>query len=385
MGDKLAAKALAARGRRADAARLGRVPTPAEIGYPLLVKAARAAAARACGSCARRASCPRRWPRRREAAGGFGDDRVFLERYLRARAPRRDPDPRRHARQRRLLRRARVLDPAPPPEDRRGVALAAPSTTRCARGMGDAALRPRRALGYVGAGTVEFLVDDGRRVLLPRGEHAPAGRASRHRGGDRPRPGARQLRSPRASRCDAASTTCRGHAIEVRLYAEDPSTDFLPATGTLAAFAPAEPAVRWDSGVAAGSGRADFDPMLAKVIAHAPTRREAAGRLALALERTCTARSRTATSSWRCCASGVRRRRLHTGFIERTRATPGDRRCRHRRCRCGARSRRTASCARVLGSIPTGWRNNPAVDQLVDLVHGGWRLRVRYRLGRVGI
>jgi propionyl-CoA carboxylase alpha chain len=73
----------------------------------------------------------------------------------------------------------------------------------------------------------------------------------------------------------------------VRLYAEDPDNDFLPATGTLSAYRPAdEPVVRWDSGVEEGSVvGVDFDPMLAKVIAHGPTRAEAAGRLALALER----------------------------------------------------------------------------------------------------
>ena len=67
--------------------------------------------------------------------------------------------------------------------------------------------------------------------------------------------------------------------------AEDPSSGFLPATGTLAAFAPAgEPAVRFDSGVEAGTTiGVDFDPMLAKVIAHAPTRREAAAKLARAM------------------------------------------------------------------------------------------------------
>ena len=78
-----------------------------------------------------------------------------------------------------------------------------------------------------------------------------------------------------------------GSAIEARLYAEDPDNGFLPATGTLSAYRPAdEPAVRWDSGVEQGSVvGVDFDPMLAKVIAYGPTRVEAAGRLALALER----------------------------------------------------------------------------------------------------
>src|SRR5690606_12650525 len=86
---------------------------------------------------------------------------------------------------------------------------------------------------------------------------------------------------------DQSAVAASGHAIEARLYAEDPAAGFLPATGTLAAFAPAAtPEVRWDSGVETGSAvGVDFDPMLAKVVAHAPTRAEAAGRLALALER----------------------------------------------------------------------------------------------------
>jgi propionyl-CoA carboxylase alpha chain len=80
--------------------------------------------------------------------------------------------------------------------------------------------------------------------------------------------------------------TWTGHAIEARLYAEDPDRGFLPTTGTLDAFKPAlEPAVRWDSGVVQGSEvGVDFDPMLAKVIAHRPTRSEASAALALALE-----------------------------------------------------------------------------------------------------
>ncbi len=78
-----------------------------------------------------------------------------------------------------------------------------------------------------------------------------------------------------------------GHAIEARLCAEDPAVGFLPATGTLVAFEPAsQPMVRWESGVARGSlVTVAFDPLLAKVIAHAPTRHEAAAKLALALER----------------------------------------------------------------------------------------------------
>jgi propionyl-CoA carboxylase alpha chain len=78
-----------------------------------------------------------------------------------------------------------------------------------------------------------------------------------------------------------------GHAIEARLYAEDPAAGFRPATGTMLDWSPAAaPPCRWDAGVAPGSVvGAEFDPMLAKVIAHAPARTEAALALALALER----------------------------------------------------------------------------------------------------
>jgi propionyl-CoA carboxylase alpha chain len=80
----------------------------------------------------------------------------------------------------------------------------------------------------------------------------------------------------------------RGHAIEVRLYAEDPANDYLPATGTLHRFTPHQaPGIRWDAGVETGTVISPYyDPMLGKVIAYAPTREEASRRLARALERT---------------------------------------------------------------------------------------------------
>ena len=156
--------------------------------------------------------------------------------------------------------------------------------------MGDAALRLGRAMGYQSAGTVEFLVDDesGEFCFLEvntrlQVEHPVTEAVT---GVDLVR---EQLRVAAGERLDLAQSdvTITGHAIEARLYAEDAAAGFLPATGTLAAFRPpAEPAVRWDSGVEAGSVvGVDFDPMLAKVIAHGPTRTEAAGRLARALER----------------------------------------------------------------------------------------------------
>ena len=79
----------------------------------------------------------------------------------------------------------------------------------------------------------------------------------------------------------------RGHAIEARLYAEDPANDFLPATGKIALWEPPElPGVRVDSGVAAGSEVGIYyDPLLAKFIAVGPSRGEAIRRLVAALRR----------------------------------------------------------------------------------------------------
>src|SRR5262249_19554915 len=84
-----------------------------------------------------------------------------------------------------------------------------------------------------------------------------------------------------------ADVSVRGHAIEARVYAEDPSNGFLPTGGRLLEWRPAgDLDVRVESGVEAGTQIAlEFDPMMAKLIAHAPTRREAALRLARALTR----------------------------------------------------------------------------------------------------
>jgi propionyl-CoA carboxylase alpha chain len=227
---------------------------------------------------------------RREAAGAFGDDRVFLERYIgRARhieiqilgdhhgglvhlGERECSIQRRHQ---------KIIEESPS-------SGAVDDGLRSA--MGDAALRLARALGYRSAGTVEFLLDDATHEFFflevntrLQVEHPVTEEVT---GIDLVR---EQLRiaagEPLGNGQEAI--TFRGHAVEARLYAEDPGAGFLPATGTLAAFVPApEPEVRWDSGVEAGSVVGlDFDPMLAKVVAHAPTRDEAASRLARALER----------------------------------------------------------------------------------------------------
>jgi propionyl-CoA carboxylase alpha chain len=187
--------------------------------------------------------------------------------------------------------------------------------------------------------------------------------------------------------------TFSGHAIEVRLYAEDPANGFLPAAGTVEAFEPAPaPAVRWDSGVEAGSVvGTQFDPMLAKVIAHAATRTEAAGRLALALEQlhlggiVTNRHFLAATLRHPAFLAGA----TTTDFIERVVPEPTLR-------LEGAALERAAitavmwmqgenrAGAGVWAGLPTGWRNARLPAERVVLAHGDHELTITYRAQRDG-
>ncbi|MFE1309038.1 acetyl/propionyl/methylcrotonyl-CoA carboxylase subunit alpha [Streptomyces sp. NPDC058755] len=146
------------------------------------------------------------------------------------------------------------------------------------------AVRAARSVSYVGAGTVEFLVADGRAHFLEMNtrlqvEH-PVTEAVF--GLDLV---AEQLRVAEGHPLPAEPPRAQGHAVEARLYAEDPARDWAPQTGTLHRLAvPA--GVRLDTGYTDGDTiGVHYDPMLAKVVAHAPTRAEAIRRLAGALER----------------------------------------------------------------------------------------------------
>ena len=105
--------------------------------------------------------------------------------------------------------RARLLAPAPPPEDRRGVAVAGRRRRAARARWARRRCAVAAAAGYVGAGTVEFLLDAGRRLVLPGAERPPAGRAPGHRGGDAASTWcARSSRSPPASRWSSSRPTC---------------------------------------------------------------------------------------------------------------------------------------------------------------------------------
>jgi propionyl-CoA carboxylase alpha chain len=290
MGDKLAAKEMA---RAAGVATLPSCSDPNEadaIGYPLMVKAVGGGGGRgmrivvdASQLAAAVAGA------RREAASGFDDDRIFLERYV---ASSRHIEIQilgdRHGalvhlgeRECSIQRRhQKLLEESPSPridDDLR-------------QKMTSAALDIARSLDYQSVGTVEFLLDDhtGDFYFLEintrlQVEHPVSEEVT---GIDLVREQIRVAEGePLGYGQDDISFS--GHAIEVRLCAEDPVAGFLPATGTLAAFEPSiTPLVRWECGVERGTTvTTNFDPLLAKVIAHAPTRTQAASLLALALER----------------------------------------------------------------------------------------------------
>ncbi len=264
------------------------------IGYPLLVKPA----AGGGGKGMRVVREPKRLDdalasARREATAAFDDDRMILERFVEG--PRhvevqvlfdgrgeglhlgeRDCSTQR--------RHQKVLEESP-----------SPAVTHAVRErLTGAALRLAGAVGYRSAGTCEFLLTDRGEVFFLemntrlQVEHPVTELVT---GLDLVE---LQLRVAEGHPLDVSQRQVDrrlrdgGHAIEVRLYAEDAEADFLPATGRVERLAwPSGPGIRVDAGIDEGSiVGSRFDPMLAKVIAHGPTRAEALDRLTAALDET---------------------------------------------------------------------------------------------------
>ena len=296
MGDKSAAKALMEKarvplvpgyhGENQDAGfLLGRAEA---IGFPVLIKASAGGGGkgmrivrRGAEFDAALASC------RREAKSAFGDDRVLVERYLER--PRhievqvfgdahgncvhlfeRDCSVQR--------RHQKVLEEAPAPG----------MTDARRREMGEAAVAAAKAIAYTGAGTVEFICEqDGRFYFMEMNtrlqvEHPVTEMIT---GLDLVE---WQLRVAAGERLPRAQEELkiRGHAIEARVYAEDPRREFLPATGRIAhlAFPAASAVVRIDTGVEAGATiTPHYDPMIAKLIVWGEDRTAALARLRAAL------------------------------------------------------------------------------------------------------
>jgi acetyl/propionyl-CoA carboxylase alpha subunit len=298
---------------------------------------------------------------KREAAAAFGDDTVFLERYLpRARHVEiqivGDTHGRVvafHERDCSVQRRhQKVIEEAPSPAVDRDLRAR----------MGAAAIAAGEAVGYVGAGTVEFLLSGTEFFFLEvntrlQVEHPVTELVTGvdlvelqfavAEGGHVPDP-----------------PPIDGWAIEARLYAEDPANDFLPVTGTLTRFE-IDGDVRVDTGVESGSVISPhYDPMIAKVLAHGRTRDEAAARLADALAR---ARVHGMTTNRDFLVNVLRHPEFlggeaDTGFLERHDCSAPLVPSRGLAAAAHALSRQALrrAEARVLSSLPSGWRNNPS-------------------------
>ena len=257
-----------------------------EIGFPVIVKAAAGGGGKGMRVVQHGRARRRARHRAAEAQKAFGDAGGVPREVHRRPAPRGDPGARRHAAHR-SSRRTRVLDPAAAPEAGRGGALGR-GDPELRAAMGAAAVAAARAVGYRGAGTCEFLLDRGRRVLLPRDEYPDPGRASGHRDGLRVDLVREQLRIARGL-ADGGAAGCvrpRGWAIECRITSEDPANGFLPSTGRIEYLrVPAGPGVRWDAGVETGDEvTLYYDSLLAKLIVWAPDRAQAITRMARALQ-----------------------------------------------------------------------------------------------------
>jgi propionyl-CoA carboxylase alpha chain len=394
MGSKIAAKRLM---RDAGVPVLPELDPGEVTGFPVLVKASAGGGGRGMRLVRSAAELPEALDAaRREAQSAFGDPTVFCEPLLTGA---------RHIEVQILAdahgtvwtlgerecsiqrRHQKVIEEAPSP------AVDAELRQRLCEAAGAAA----RAIGYTGAGTVEFmLAPDGEFFFLEvntrlQVEHpvtecvygvdlvalqleVAEGAVLR----DPPRP--------------------KGHAVEARLYAEDPAEGHRPHSGLLRAFeipgvdaefaVPSPYGLRLDAGVVSGSVvSAHYDPMLAKVIAYAPTRAAAVRRLAAALAG---ARIHGLVTNRDQLVSVLRHEAFRagqtdTGFLDRYATTAplaGDDAVRLSALAAAlARAAANRAAAPVLGGLSSGWRNVPSQPQRTLFEEA----EVAYRLTRDGL
>ena len=400
MGDKLAAKRVI---MEAEVPTLPAIELKAgedfqaaaqQIGYPVLVKASAGGGGRGM----RVVEMPDELDAaitgaRREAGAAFGDDTLFLERWITAA---------RHVeiqilgdthgnvvhlfeRECSIQRRhQKIIEEAP--------SSAVDAELRAE--MGAAAVSAAKRIGYASAGTVEFLLDGNQFWFLEvntrlQVEHPVTEEIT---GLDLVR---EQLRIAEGEELGYGQDDLAidGHAIEARLYAEDPTRNFLPSPGTIEIWRPAPGGLaRFDSGVESGSEvSVEFDPMIAKVVAHAPTRREAAAKLARALEQTALQGLRhnrdflVATLREPAFLAGD----TTTDFIERIdppRRRELDAQSLSDAVIAAAMAAQAAhrANAKVLAAFRSGWRNSMMPPERTKFRHGDDEIAVSYRSQRDG-
>ncbi|MGZ3409323.1 MAG: acetyl/propionyl/methylcrotonyl-CoA carboxylase subunit alpha [Xanthobacteraceae bacterium] len=317
-------------GERQDAAFLKQKAY--EIGYPVLIKAVAGGGGKGMRRVDKHAEFDAALEgAQREAQASFNDPRVLIEKYV--------ASPRHieiqvfgdthgniiHLNERDCSmqrRHQKVIEESP-----------APGMTKEVRAtMGAAAVEAARAVGYVGAGTVEFIAD-GSKGLSPQGfwfmemntrlqvEHPVTEAVT---GLDLVEWQFR-VAAGEALPLRQNDVALNGHAIEARLYAEDPEHGFLPSTGKLVAFNVPD-GVRLDTGFSTGSAVTPYyDAMIAKLIAHAPTREAAIDKLKSALDRSIVVGPRTNTAFLAALVAspGFRAGKFDTGYIDQNLAALG--------------------------------------------------------------
>ena len=396
MGDKLKAKDIA---EKAGVPTLPMTTDPKKansIGYPILIKAAAGGGGKGMRIVEDKKDLKEAIAgAQREAKTGFGDDRVFIERYVASSrhieiqilgdshgnvvhlGERECSIQRRHQ---------KIIEESPSPRVNPEMRAA----------MGDAAIKLAKKLKYESAGTVEFLVDDktGEFWFLEvntrlQVEHPVTEEVT---GKDLVY---EQLRIARGEELGYSQDdiTWTGSSIEARLYAEDPSNDFLPATGTLIAYeSDINIEARWDTGIEQGSVvGTDFDPMLAKVITKGKTRVDAANKLALALE---SLHIGGVTTNRDFLVASLRSEDFLNGkttsdFIEKTnpqRAVILDGESLENALSAASlwiqgQNRENAA---ILREIPTGWRNSRLPRQKITFNYLDQDIEITYRSNRDG-
>jgi acetyl-CoA carboxylase, biotin carboxylase subunit len=293
-----------------------------EIGYPILLKAVAGGGGKGMRMVPSANELPAAWrDAASEALNAFGDERVYIEKYL---------DRPRHIemqifgdaygnvvylgeRECSVQRRhQKVIEEAPSPF----------MTPELRRGMGEAAVRLAREAGYTNAGTAEFLVDANRNFYFLevntrlQVEHPVTEAVT---GLDLVK---LQLRVAAGERLPITQqdVSLRGHAMECRIYAEDPENHFFPSPGQIISWrAPHGPGIRLDEGVYSGwTVPSEYDPLLAKLIAWGADRAETLARLQRALQELEIAGIRTNTALFQkiLAAANFQKGAIHTRWLD---------------------------------------------------------------------
>ena len=292
MGDKIKAKELAIKANVPTLKKAESIKDSKQLGFPLLIKAAAGGGGKGMRIVNNKNELKDAVAAaKREAKAGFGDERVFIEKYIKKSrhieiqilgdqhgnvihlGERECSIQRRHQ---------KIIEESPSPK----------LDDELREQIGNAAVKLAKKIKYQSAGTVEFILDENTNEFWflevntrLQVEHPITEEVT---GVDLVRA---QINIAKNEYLELKQKDVEfnGHALEVRLYAENPNNDFLPETGKIVCYEPYKnKSIRWDSGVQKGyEVSTNFDPMLSKVISWAPNRTDACLQLATALEKSC--------------------------------------------------------------------------------------------------